>query len=108
MILWRSDSGVATAEFALVIPSFVVLLLVLLGSFQLGMERINNQQAAQAEAIKVGLGGETDFEQMRQEGMVCISINGYLEILNAYACAADYRFSRLDISDDVGLELFGN
>ena len=108
MIRWRSDRGIATAEFALTIPSFVVLLLALLGSFQLGMERINNQQLAQTEAVRVGLGEESELEQKKLEGMVCVSVSGSLQILDGYACAVDYRYSRIDISDDAGVGLFGN
>lgn len=108
MIRFRSDSGIATAEFALTIPSFVVLLLALLGSFQLGMERINNQQLAQSEAVKVGLGGQSELEQKSLEGMVCVSVSGSLQILDGYACAVDYRYSRIDVSDDAGVGLFGN
>lgn len=108
MTLWRSDHGLVTAEFALVIPSFVVLLLVLGGSFQLGMERLSNLRLAQTEAVKVGLGGESEFVQERLEGVVCVSVPGSLEILDGYACAVDYRFSRLDFRVDAGLELFGN
>ena len=97
-----------TAEFALTIPSFVILLLALLGSFQLGMERINNQQLAQSEAIKVSLGGETDHQQTRVDQMVCVSVSGTLEVLDAKACAPDYRFTRLGYSDDAGANVFGN
>lgn len=108
MNLWRSNRGTATAEFALVVPSFVVLLLVLLGSFQLGMERLSNQQLAQSEAVKVGLGENSRFLQTRDSGMVCISIQGTLEVLDAKACAVDYRYSRLDIGADAGTDVFGN
>ena len=108
MKTWRSDCGVATAEFALVIPSFLILLFALTGTFQLGMERIANQRLAQTEAVKVGLGGESKFMQERREGVVCILVKGNLEILEGYACAVDYRFSRLDFRDDAGANLFGN
>ena len=105
---WRSESGIVTAEFALVIPSFLVLLVALTGSFQLGMERISNQQQAQTEAVAAGLGETSDFKQERLEGMVCVLVSGSLEILDGYACAVDYRFSRIDFSADAGVELFGN
>ena len=108
MIRWRSESGLVTAEFALSIPSFVILLLTLIGTFQLGMERISNQQLAQAEAVRVGFGEESEFEQEIKTGLVCVSVDGTLEVLNGYACAVDYRFSRLDYRNDTGLELFGN
>lgn len=108
LTLWRSDRGLVTAEFAIVIPSFVVLLLVLGGSFQLGMERLSNLQLAQTEAVKIGLGGESEFMQERLEGVICVSVPGSLEVLDGYACAVDYRFSRLDFRDDAGLEFFGN
>ena len=108
MTLWRSDCGLVTAEFALVIPSFAVLLLALGGSFQLCMEMLNNLQLAQTEAVKVGLGGESDYSQQRLEGVVCVSVPSGLEILDGYACAVDYRFSRLSLRDDAGLEFFGN
>ena len=108
MIHWRSDDGLVTAEFALTVPSFVILLMTLIGTFQLGMERISNQQLAQSEAVKVGLGEESEFEQEIKTGLVCVSVDGTLEVLNGYACAVDYRFSRIDDSNGFGLELFGN
>lgn len=108
LIRWRSDKGIVTAEFALVIPSFIVLLLTLIGSFQLGMERISNQQLAQSESVKVGLGEQSDFQQSLEKGLVCVLVEGSLEILDGYACAVDYRFSRIDFSDDAGVEFFGN
>jgi len=108
LIHWRSDDGLVTAEFALTVPSFVILLMTLIGTFQLGMERISNQQLAQSEAVKVGLGEESEFEQEIKTGLVCVSVDGTLEVLNGYACAVDYRFSRIDDSNDTGLELFGN
>ena len=108
MIRWRSDRGIATAEFALTLPSFVVLLLTLLGSFQLGMERITNLQLAQTEAVKVGLGEESELDQKTMEGMVCVFVEGSLRILDGHACAVDYRYSRIDVSDDAGASLFGN
>lgn len=74
----------------------------------MGMERISNQQQAQTQAVSVGLGNESDFEQERLEGVVCVLVSGSLEILDGYACAVDYRFSRIDFSADVGVELFGN
>ena len=108
MIRWRSDDGLVTAEFALTIPSFVILLMTLIGTFQLGMERISNQQLAQTEAVKVGLGDESEYEQETQIGMVCVRVYGSLEVLDGYGCAVDYRFSRIDDSNGFGLELFGN
>jgi len=108
LIHWRSDDGLVTAEFALTVPSFVILLMTLIGTFQLGMERISNQQLAQSEAVKVGLGEESEYEQEIKTGLVCVSVDGTLEVLNGYACAVDYRFSRIDYRNDTGLELFGN
>ena len=108
MIHWRSDDGLVTAEFALAIPSFIILLMTLIGTFQLGMERISNQQLAQAEAVRVGLGEESEYEQETQIGMVCVRAYGSLEVMDGYGCAVDYRFSRIDDSNGFGLELFGN
>jgi hypothetical protein len=72
------------------------------------MERISNQQHAQREAVAIGLGNKSDFADERMEGMVCVLVSGSLEILDGYACAVDYRFSRIDFSADAGVELFGN
>ena len=108
MIHWRSDDGLVTAEFALAIPSFIILLMTLIGTFQLGMERISNQQLAQTEAVKVGLGEESEYEQETQIGMVCVRVYGSLEVLDGYGCAVDYRFSRINYHNDSGPELFGN
>lgn len=90
----RAEKGAVTAEFAMVLPSVVLLMLILFGAIGIALEAIGNYQQMSTAAVLIGRGDAVPeaakFSVSTGAGMVCVANPDFL-LITEKVCAIDYR-----------------